>query len=131
MLLLCSHIENHLFQAAVQLAARREASLHKLTPIRFALHHFLRSLWRNTDIPPAGVLAQTEDIVQGHIKIGGIPDQDAVRRCRPVSFVAVDGSLIGVGQCRQLGLGQPRVLAQHAQSGAYGYIHGKTSCKIR
>jgi len=92
---------------------------------------FLRSLWRNADIPPAGVLAQTEDIVQGHIKIGGIPDQDAVRRCRPVSFVAVDGSLIGVGQCRQLGLGQPRVLAQHAQPGAYGYIHGKTSCKIR
>ena len=85
-LLLFSHIEDHLFQTAVQLAARREAGFHKLAPIRFALHHLLRPLRRDADIPPAGVLAQAEDIVQRYIKIGGIPDQDTVRRRRPASL---------------------------------------------
>ena len=131
MLLLFSHIENHLFQTAVQLAARREAGFHELAPIRFALYHLLRPFRRDADIPPAGVLAQAEDIIQRYIKIGGIPDQDTVRCRRPVGFVPVDGSLVGSSQRRQLGLGQPRVLAQHAQTGAYGYIHGKTSRKIR
>mgnify|MGYP000013526893 CR=1 FL=1 len=111
MLLLFSHIEDHLFQAAVHLTARREAGFHKLAPIRFALRHFLRSLRRDADIPSAGVLAQAEDIIQRYIKIGGIPDQDTVGRRCPVGFVPIDGRLIGAGQCRQLGLGQPRVLA--------------------
>ena len=74
-LFLFSHIEDHLFQAAVQLAARREAGFHELAPIRFALHHFLCLLRRDADILPAGVLTQAEDIVQRYIKISGIPDQ--------------------------------------------------------
>lgn len=76
-------------------------------------------------ISPAGVIAQAEDIIQRYIKISGMLDQDAVCCRRPVSLIPVDGSLIGSGQRSQLGLSHPCVLAQHAQPGAYGYIHEK------
>ena len=65
------------------------AALPRRVPLERFLHHFLRSLRRDADIPPAGVLAQAEDIVQGYMKTGGIPDQDSRRNPRRIPLLII------------------------------------------
>ena len=63
-LFLFPHVENHLFQTPVQLAARRETGFHKFAPIRLAPQNFFGAFRRDADVSPAWVIAQSEDVVQ-------------------------------------------------------------------
>lgn len=58
-----------------------------------------------------------------HPRLGAGRQDAPLDGCRPVGFLPVYGSLIGSDQ--------PRILAQHTQPGACGYIHGKTACTTR